>query len=305
MKNRSSVVAVFTCYLFLTVSSFAQPVGYVEIPSETSAFQRSIGCVQLKDGSYELDAIKKLSSFESCRKDLPSVDLDLESRTLFRWSAGSDCNMRVKLKVFRVDAEKKYKVIINNIYGGCRAGGRRSGWVTFEKLPQGYSVEMVEVRIDRIHSGDRDDAFKFPSPPPTVHRERIDVSEIDLKGCLPMSGQSQWVINSETVLTAALNESTERLRCNDHLRYLGLDLKKAVLVGYSFASGHCERPPGLSFEATSETSDDPRANRYVVNAHFDSAVNAPCPTWKTYNVWLVMPKLPAGFAIDLQATQRK
>jgi len=305
MQIKSSVVSVLVCFVSLTASAFAQPEGYVEIPFSGTAVDRTVGCVQLKDGRYDADMIEELRKFENCRKHIPEGDIDLASRTLVRWSAGSDCHMRVVVKVFRVDVEQKYKVIVNNIYGGCRAGGSRSGWITFERLPQNYSVEMIEVRVDRFHFDDREDVFKFPSPPQTISRERIDITEVDLKDCLPLSGQSQWVINSEAVLSDAIKRSAGRLSCTDHVRDLGIDFTKTTLIGYSFASGHCERPPGLIFEATSETSNDRSKNRYVVTASFDDAGNKPCPTWKSYSVWLMLPKLPTGFAIDFKAESRR
>jgi hypothetical protein len=147
----------------MALSTVAQPDGYVEVPSRTSAFDRAIGCPQLINGPYDAEAIAGIRSIENCRKYLPADGSDVKDRTLVRWSAGSDCHMRVAIKVFRVDAERRYRVILNNIYGGCRAGGWRSGWVTFDKIPQGYSVELIEIKVDRFHRGDDESEFKFVS----------------------------------------------------------------------------------------------------------------------------------------------
>jgi hypothetical protein len=93
-----------------------------------------------------------------------SLSFDPLTQTLILWEARSDRNMRVKLKVFRSDSERRVRVIINNIYGGSRASGHKGGALTLEKPPEGYTVSIEEIRVDRVHYyEDREIEFKLPA----------------------------------------------------------------------------------------------------------------------------------------------
>ena len=96
----------------------------------------------------------------------------MQKESLVYYRVSSDCHMRIAVKVFRSVADRKYKVIINNIYGGCRAGGMCAGWLVFEKMPPGYNVDMNVVRVDRLHESSTADGFSSQNRRPSSNASR-------------------------------------------------------------------------------------------------------------------------------------
>lgn len=93
--------------------------------------------------SPELD---NLWSHERCAEfEKPGADLSKES--LLSYRVGGDCHMRLLIDVLVDRAAGKYLVEIVNIWGGCRAGGRRAGWLVIDKVPENFSVEFREIHI--------------------------------------------------------------------------------------------------------------------------------------------------------------
>ncbi len=288
--------------LFTASAALAQPAGLVEVRHRGILATQPFGCF-LESGLYDDSKLKAAMLKPNCADKL-NLGVDPQKESLVYYRVSSDCHMQVAVKVFRLAAEKKYKVIINNIYGGCRAGGTRAGWVVFEKLPPGYNVDMAVVTVDRIHGPIRDEGFAFPKPPSTVNRETLIATEIDLKGCLPLTGQSQWVIQHDSHLKNALAFEKDADRCVEVFKALAIDFSKYTLAGYSFASGHCGRPPNLGFQLVKETSSEQRENRYLVTATFDDAGENYCKVWTTYPVWMLVPKLPDGYGVSFETRAR-
>lgn len=308
--NRRLRYFVFSLLVFLTLTSslFGQPEGYVEVKHLHSPSSDQLGCFN-GSGVFDAEMLRSViakndaSAYQrECADPTKGMGIDLAKQTLVRYSVGSDCHMRVVTKVIRSDTEKKYKLVINNIYGGCRASGWRQGWVAFEKMPPGYVFEFAEVKVDRVHGPIRETDFAWPKPPSIKTREPLTVSEIDLKDCLPAAGQSQSILQTPKHLEDAIarDEST-KIRCTQHLKSLNIDFEKQTLVGYGFASGHCARPPQLSFELVKEISSDPAENRYILSAIYADAGEKYCKVWTAYQVWVLVPKLPIGFGFDLEA----
>lgn len=307
--NRRLGYFVFSLLVFLLVAStYGQPAGYVEVKHIHSLTSDQLGCFR-GSGIYDAEMLRSViakndaSAYQrECADPTKSIGVDLTKQTLARYSVGSDCHMRVETKVIRSDAEKKYKLVINNIYGGCRAGGWRQGWVAFEKMPPGYVFEIAEVKVDRIHGPIRDTDFAWPKPPSVKSRETLSVREVDLAGCLAVSGQSQWILQTPKHLDDAIDrDSSNKVRCTEQLKSLNIDFEKQMLVGYGFASGDCSRPPQLSFELVKETSSDPAENRYILTANYAPAGENYCKIWTTYQAWVLVPKLPVGFGFYLDA----
>ena len=168
MDRKSGRLAVYSLAFisFLTLSLAAQPEGYIEVPRLRTFPGGGFGCY-IPSGNYDEEKLRAVLQRPNCAKETRGLKVDLQKETLIRYNVGSDCHMRVETRVFRIDAEKRYEAIINNIYGGCRAGGWRQGWIVIEKLPPGYNLDVVEVKIDRIHGPIRDEGFAYPKPPST------------------------------------------------------------------------------------------------------------------------------------------
>lgn len=156
----------FILVLAFAAMSFAQTADHYEIQPAKSVELNPLFCVDKNSVDGPLPA------HEKCITAIRSLDYDLLTQTLVLWEARSDRNMRVKIKVFRSDSERRIRVIINNIYGGSKASVQKGGALTLEKPPAGYTVSIEEIRVDRIHDGeDRDVEFILPD---------------DLKGKIPV-----------------------------------------------------------------------------------------------------------------------
>jgi hypothetical protein len=287
--------------LFVASPVFAQPASWVEVERKRHLPADRPGC-WLESGLYDADKLRaSMEKAPNCKENLAGLDVDHDKESLIYYHAGSDCHMRVAIKVFRVDAERKYKFILNNIYGGCRAGGWRSGWVVIDKIPTGYELEMHEVKVDRIHGPIPNEGFVFPRPPSLVKREPLETRRVDLTDCLPLTGQSQWILRSRDHIERALDGRPNKATCLERFDATDTDLSTHMLVGYSFATGHCGRPPNLAFKAAKEISSDPTEDRFVVTAQFDGPGERPCKVWTAWPVWLVMPRLPDGYGIRFEA----
>jgi len=296
--------AFFPVFLvFFSASLVAQPDGYVEVLPLRGMASDRLGCYRETDGVYDQVKLDDLARDNNCNKLVAGLKADLSKETVIRYSAASDCHMRLVVKVFRVDAERKYKVIVNNIYGGCRAGGWRHGWLVIDKILDGYTVEMNEVKVDRIHGPIRDEGFVFPKPPPIVTSEPLVAREVDTKGCLHMAGASQWVISNPEHLTTAIGNTPDKATCTAHFKKLNIDFEKETLAGYSFVSGYCWRPRGLAFEATKETSTDSAGNRFLLTVSFDKSFGS-CHIWRSYPLWVVVPKLPWGYGFGFETKEK-
>lgn len=280
-------------------AAYGQPNGYLEIEHRNISQETPKGCWP-DTGLYDSAKLAAAKVKQNCEYLLADSNVDAQSRSLVYYTARSDCHMRVVIKVFRVDAEKKYKLIINNIYGGCRASGSRSGWVEFEKLMSGYDFEMIEVGVDRIHDT-VPEGFVFPRPPSIWVREDLPIREISINDCLELPGQSQWIIQSEETILRALEYKPNQKECAAAVKTFDVNFGTEILVGYSFASGHCGRPPGLKFSLTKETSSYAKENRLLVEANYEKAETDSCKVWTTYPTWLVIPKASLDYRFDFVA----
>ncbi len=301
MKSTSGVgSAYFLAFIFLfTISVSGQPQGYVQVPHEGLPSD-SLRCNVGSSAFTNADELKAALAGKNCTHAAEVLQIDLARNTLAHYSAGGDCHMRVAVRVYRNESDKQYKVIVNNISGGCRAGGRKSGWIVFEKARAGYEVRVVEVRADRTH-GTGPDSFRLPKPPPVITRNPLTARELDMMECLPVKGQTRWIIRDAAQLEKA---ETGKNGCREHLRQLEIDYEKETLVQYSFASGHCARPPGLTIEAFNETSTDRTVNRYLLKVRYDHAGNDHCKVFTTYPLWVVVPRLPDGFSFNFEAAAK-
>ena len=129
----------------LTIAN-AQTGDFVEVPILRAAASER-GCPSAA-GVYDRLPAAGSERDEKCVAAARSLKVDFGRERLVMWTAASDCNMRVRLKAFESYAKKQVLIVLNNIYGGCRAAGWRSGWVVVEKPPKGYSISVTEVNVD-------------------------------------------------------------------------------------------------------------------------------------------------------------
>jgi hypothetical protein len=298
--NIKEAVLLFTLLIGGILGAAAQlPDGYTEVKLAYGSDNYLFGiggrndCWIRQDGIYDEAQLKPLLADKECAESVKAMNIDFAKQTLVGWSAGGDCHMSVRLKVFRSEAEKKYLVIINNIYGGCRAGGSRSGWIVLDKIPSDYTLGVKEVRVDRIH-GINDDGkdFYFPKQPSNIKPVLIESREIDVKNCLPMDRQSQWILIKDEFLQTALEGKGRE--CKQHFKDLAIDFNKYTLAGYNVNSGDCHRPLDLA----QRVFDDAGEKRYVMEISYSRPSYGSCHVPRWHSVWALVPKLPGDYSFE-------
>ena len=296
------MIALLTAMLSADVPADAQLLaGYVEIQPVNHApmlFRMRPGtdCYVRGDGIYDDEKLKPLLANPKCVERLRALNFDHKTQTLIHYSAGGDCHMRLRTKIFRSDTDKKYLLVINNVYGGCRAGGSREGWMVIDKIPEGYSLIISEVPVDRIHRVNADgEDFYFPKQPSGIKPELIESREIDVKGCLPLDRQSQWILMKDEFLQRALEGRSRE--CKALFAVLAIDFDKYTLAGYNVNTGDCTRPPSLSQKVYKDFDE----KRYRMEISYDKPATR-CEELTWHALWVIMPKLPGdhGFQFELK-----
>lgn len=301
-KAYAAVLLVFAP-IVLASSSYAQkPAHYREVAPLASVRTDALWC-RPKSGGYDTPPVFGHTNGEKCQETIDSLKFDPASQRLIHWSSGGDCHLQVGVKVFKSDVDKRVRVVLNTTYGGCRAAGWKAGWVLIDKPEKGYLVSVENVDIDEIHRAedrkDRSD-FRFPSPPSVITSQQIETRNVDVAGCLPLTGTSQWIIPSKDVLDRALESADQS--CRDRLREMNIDFAKQSLVGASFQSGYCGRPDELSYSFIKETSTDRRENAYVLKINYaDVPREKMCETYTTYPQWVIAPKIDSGYRFVVDA----
>lgn len=299
-KTAFVIIAVLTAILSTDVPAHAQlPAGYVEIQplNHLPVFfgtRFSTDCYIRDDGIYDEEKLKPLLARPKCAEVIRALKVDHKTQTLIGYSARGDCHMRLHTKIFRSDADKKYLMVINNIYGGCRAGGSRNGWMMIDKIPEGYGLSIREVRVDRIHGVNADGQdFYFPKQPSGIKPELLDSREIDVKGCLPLDRQSQWILNKNEFLQSVLEDKSSE--CKELFAALAIDFDKYTLAGYNANTGDCTRPPSLSQKLYKDFDE----KRYRMEISFDKPATG-CAEMTWHALWVLVPKLPGDHGFDFE-----
>ncbi|MEO6393065.1 MAG: hypothetical protein ABIP75_14550 [Pyrinomonadaceae bacterium] len=281
------------------------PEGYIEVPSQRGIPMQGLGsgiapCSIGEDGVYDKEKLQKLFFRKECEDSVKALDLDLSKQTLVGYSVGGDCHMHVRIRTYRSDKDKKYLTIINNIYGGCRAGGGRSGWIILDKMPDGYTLVVKEVKVDRIDRSGAD-SFLFPKQPTGIPPEVLESSEVDIRGCLPMTGQSQWVFIKPEFLTAGLDRyPDQKAECAAIFDQLNIDFEKYDLAGYNLNTGDCTRPAGIEQRLVKDYDE----MVYRLEITYPRRTGS-CHVIKYHPVWVLVPKPPTGYSFRIETKVRE
>lgn len=305
MIEKTVLTMVCSILLGATTIIIAQPDGYIEVPILAQRTSKITGCERnLNSPSPEI--LFTGHNAQACRREYDELNVDATNQTAVFWSSAGDCNMQIRAKIFRNNAEKKVAVILNNHYGGCASVGRRSGWIVFEKPPAGHSIHIEEFEADRITLSEKTtNEFIYSKPVSIKQRTSIASRQVDLKGCLPTTGQSRWVINSKNVLDAALDRNAATaFRCREILDQEHIDIEMETLISIGFATGHCQKPLDVDISLALETSSQPSENRYVVTSRYTPPVDRPCAAWVAHQYWIAVPKLEMGIRVDFEVERR-
>lgn len=288
--------------VFGSFTTYAQlPAGYFEIQGKRPAIspfdERGYGGCFLVDGGIVDEAmLKPLMERKECADEIKALAVDLKKETLIAYRVGGDCHMSIRHKLFRNDDEKKLLLVVNNLYGGCRAGGSRKGWIVLDKLPADYTLDIKIVRVDKIHgiNAENPGEFKFPKQPSNIKPVLMESREVDMKGCLPMTGQSRWILSKGEHLKEALDTSLKDKECREHFASLAIDFDKYVLAGYNLRTGHCSAPP-----VQAKIYNDAGENRYIIDFEYDEPRGS-CHALIYHPVWLLVPRVLETYSFEFR-----
>lgn len=252
------------------------------------------GCRRIENEVVDEEKFKKIIAAKECSPAEP-LEVDFTRQTLISYHISGDCFVYGTAKVFRHDGAKKYKVRIKNVGGGCRAAGSFQGWLVIEKIPAGYAVEFTETRVDgRAETEEKIVSIVDLKASP----ETLETRQIDLKRCIPIYRQNQFVIKDRETYLKAMYE-TDRERCLKQVEKI--DFARYTLLGIDINSGYCRYPDGLQYETVKAAEN----KQYLVNISYIDPRGAVCRAMSEYDLWLLVPKLPAGYEVKFEVKARE
>jgi hypothetical protein len=304
MKSNRIVNFLFVV-LFLNaccaVSASAQILrveGEREVPVIKKLGSGRFQCRTGENALIDEEKFKKILADKRCSYLERELKVDFTKHTLIAFHIGGDCFIRAAARVFRRDETKKYNVRIRNIWGGCRAGGSFQGWLVIEKIPAGYAVEFSETRDDgRNESGNTE--FSFFGEEDEAAAETLDTREIDLKGCIQTIYTKAFIIKDNETYLKTIRDDASRKSCLKTIEKI--DFNKHSLLGIEINSGYCGIPLGLKHQA----AKDEAKKQYLLSISYLDPQGAVCRAYSQYDLWVLVPKIPAGYEVKFEVKAAK
>ncbi|MEZ5347439.1 MAG: hypothetical protein R2681_18045 [Pyrinomonadaceae bacterium] len=269
--------------LVLAGNTFSQSAR--ELPFVNRMLPKNLSCRLLKTGVVSEADLKNVRERKRCELG-EYLSVDFQKQTLILYRLGGDCHMRLDIKgIFREDEKKTVTVEIDNIWGGCRAGGWIDGFLVTEKIPDNYKVEINENLIDDRNYLQRN-----------LLRSKIETSEIDLKGCIQMFNPKEFRIRSAEEYLKLIRKDAQQAACE---KLVGsLDFEKYSYAGVLLRSGYCRVPVGLRHWGI----NDLRKGKFIINVRYTKP-EVTCRALSRYELWLKLPKLSTdqNIEFDIQA----
>lgn len=293
-----AVLFLTVCSAFTANAQASETADEREVPiiKQLGSHPRAPKCWFNEDAVIDEEKFKKILADKECSYLENALEVDFAKQTLIGFSIGGDCFMRTSTKVFRRDETKKYNVRIKNIWGGCRAGGWVQGWLVIEKIPADYAVEFTVIRADKTGKPEEDDSqfLNLKTPAENKPAETLETRSIDLKNCIQTIFNTQFVIKDNETYLKTIRADASRDWCLKNLEKI--DFNKYTLLGKSFSSGYCRIPLGLEYKA----AKDEAAKRYLVTISYIDPRGAVCRARSQYDLWLLVPKLPADYGVKFE-----
>lgn len=151
--------------LFSFISFFSHSQFYWDWHEVDTSYFKDSGYVLLKRDFVSIDMRKAwgfkvphaitndslLKEFtRGCSSCIDSFNFD--THIILQGYFGGDCHARFEDYAYLDTIARKLIWRVYNIYGGCRAAGGKSFVFKIPKPPIGYTIEVEEVLIDRIHN---------------------------------------------------------------------------------------------------------------------------------------------------------
>ncbi len=291
-----SLIFIFTvCLVF---DSFAQQIEFpndlgTEIPIVAKIGAKRFRCYSTKNLIVTKQEFEKLLDNKKC-SPLKLLEVDFSKHTLINYQVGGDCFMRVKQKVFRNEKTKTYNVQVKNYWGRCRAGSLYQGWIVINKIPEDYKVELKELKLDTTREKENDSFISvlqtpISNKPPIT--EYIKSEQVDLKGCIQMYRQKQFVIKTKEDYLKKIRKDAQMPNCVKNAE--NLDFDKFSYIGMQIRSGYCRYPKGLKHKIIQNNSK----KEYVLDVSYIDPGIEKCRALSRYDLWVKVPKLPKGYKV--------
>lgn len=287
------VLALFVILPFYLLRAQPTVTKEVQVPVIEKFGGRSFGCRTGVEANALIDekTFDQIISQKGCENLGKLINVNFQIESLITYRVGGDCMVSADAKVFRSDAAKKYTVRIRNLWGGCRAGGSYQGWLVTEKIRAGYTVEFSETRGEIYTDWKEKDVMRLFTP---ESAEKLETRAIDLKGCIRIYGQNQFVIKDNETYLKEMRDDMSRDRCLKNLEKIDFD--KHTLLGIDINSGYCGIPAGLRYETVKDTEN----KQYLFNISYIDPRGQVCRAMSEYDLWALVPKLPAGYEVKFQ-----
>lgn len=131
----------------------------------------------------------------------------------------------------------------------------------------------------------------------SANAQNLETRRIDLKGCIQTFFGDQLVIKNRATFLEKIGDDARRGKC---LKDFGkLDFDKNTLLGIELNTGYCRVPLGLEAQAIKDESE----KQYVVKISYIEP-RGTCRALSQYDLWLLVPKLPADYAVKFEVKGR-
>lgn len=230
---------------------------------------------------------------DKCINPVDVLKVDFEKQTLISFTAGGDCFMQARAKVFRNDATKTFRVNVMKKYGGCRAGGFFDGWLVIDKISADYKVGFSEAEVKDF----KNDSTVEPLEEilnKIEKKETIQTRQYELDRCVQIYGRDQKIIGSKDDFLKSINGAHRSKECLKIIE--NIDFKKEILVGATIYSGYCQYPLGLKYELI--RSD--REKNFAIFVTYNDPYGRTCRALGMYDLWLAVPKPPENYEIKVE-----
>jgi hypothetical protein len=294
---------LFILLIFIILPANAQSENTTGTEQEISIIQqigsRYSRCDGIKNKVVDEQAFKEITKDNKCPL-AKNLKVDFAKHTLISYRVGGDCFIEAEAEVFRNDAAKTYHVVINNYWGRCRAGGSFQGWLVIAKIPANYQVEFeVKLLEDKPQKQNNNSFSLLPSSTTTKPDiEFIGLDEADLKGCVQMYRQKEFVIKDKEDYLKNIRRDAQKQACIEKAETL--EFEKYSYVGLEINSGYCRRPEGLEYNI----AKDAEKKQYILNVSYIDPQGQVCRALSRYDLWFRVPKLPEEYEVIFEVEPR-
>jgi hypothetical protein len=124
--------------------------------------------------------------------------------------------------------------------------------------------------------------------------EIVETAKFDLKGCVQMYQQKQFVIKDKDSYLKNLRNDAQTEECRTEAK--NLDFEKYSYLGMQVNSGYCRLPKGLEYGVIKDTSK----KKYQLTVSYTDPEGQVCRALSRYDLWVRVPKLQKDYQIDFQ-----